>query len=53
MIGLNLHIFDLMTELHLQKGVTLVLVTHDAELAQKAQRQIRLKDGRILSDDKN
>lgn len=44
------HIFDLMTELHLQKGVTLVLVTHDPELAQKAQRQIRLKDGRISDD---
>jgi putative ABC transport system ATP-binding protein len=47
------HIFDLMTELHRQNNVTLVLVTHDQALADKAQRQIRLKDGRVLSDDLN
>jgi putative ABC transport system ATP-binding protein len=47
------HIFDLMTELHRQNNVTLVLVTHDQALADKAQRQIRLKDGRVLSDAKN
>lgn len=47
------HIFDLMTELHRQNNVTLVLVTHDQTLADKAQRQIRLKDGRVLSDKRN
>lgn len=47
------HIFDLMTELHRQNNVTLVLVTHDQTLADKAQRQIRLKDGRVLSDESN
>lgn len=47
------HIFDLMTELHRQNNVTLVLVTHDQSLADKAQRQIRLKDGRVLSDELN
>jgi putative ABC transport system ATP-binding protein len=45
------HIFALMTELHKQNNVTLVLVTHDQLLADKAQRQIRLKDGRVLSDE--
>jgi putative ABC transport system ATP-binding protein len=44
------HIFDLMTELHSKNNVTLMLVTHDQSLAEKAQRQIILKDGRILSD---
>jgi putative ABC transport system ATP-binding protein len=47
------HIFDLMTDLHLKNNVTLVLVTHDQFLARKAQRQIVLKDGRVLSDDKH
>jgi putative ABC transport system ATP-binding protein len=47
------HIFDLMTGLHRQNRVTLVLVTHDQALADKAQRQVILKDGRVLSDDKN
>ena len=46
------HIFDLMTELHKQNNVTLVLVTHDQLLADKAQRQIRLIDGRVLSDER-
>ena len=45
------HIFDLMTDLHKQNNVTLVLVTHDAGLAEKAQRQVILKDGRIISDE--
>jgi putative ABC transport system ATP-binding protein len=46
------HIFDLMTGLHLKNNVTLVLVTHDQNLSQRAQRQIILKDGRVLSDEK-
>ena len=47
------HIFDLMTELHRQNNVTLILVTHDHSLAEMAQRQIILKDGRVLSDTLN
>lgn len=46
------HIFDLMTDLHSKNNVTLILVTHDNFLAGKAQRQIILKDGRVLSDEK-
>jgi len=44
------HILDLMTDLHKQNNVTLVLVTHDIELARMAQRQIVLKDGIVISD---
>ncbi len=47
------HIFELMTELHRKNNVTLILVTHDKALAQKAQRQIILRDGRVLSDELN
>ena len=47
------HIFDLMTELHDRNNVTLVLVTHDINLAEMAHRQVILKDGRVLSDEKN
>jgi putative ABC transport system ATP-binding protein len=46
------HIFDLMTELHRQNHVTLVLVTHDQNLAETAQRQIVMKDGRVVSDER-
>jgi len=44
------HIFELMTDLHEKNDVTLVLVTHDQELAKKAQRQIILKDGKVVGD---
>ena len=47
------HIFDLMSELHRKNKTTLILVTHEAELAQKAERTIRLKDGEIESDGMN
>ncbi len=45
------HIFELMTGLHTKNNVTLVLVTHDIELARLAQRQIVLRDGRVVSDE--
>ncbi|HVQ55899.1 MAG TPA: ABC transporter ATP-binding protein [Pyrinomonadaceae bacterium] len=45
------HILDLMTELHRQHNVTLVLVTHDIQLAKMAQRQIVLRDGTVVSDE--
>ena len=44
------HIFELMTELHKRNNVTLILVTHDQGLAQKAQRQIVLRDGRVVGE---
>jgi putative ABC transport system ATP-binding protein len=44
------HIFELMTGLHKQRSVTLVLVTHDNALAAAAQRQVVLRDGRLVSD---
>jgi len=47
------HIFELMTELHKQRAVTLVLVTHDHALAAEAQRQIVLRDGLVESDEFN
>lgn len=45
------HIFDLMTGLHSKRDVTLVLVTHDPQLAAQAERQIVLRDGRVISDE--
>jgi putative ABC transport system ATP-binding protein len=40
-------VLDLLLSLNRQEGTTLVLVTHDAELANVADRRILLRDGRI------
>ena len=42
-------VLGLIDELH-RDGQTIVLVTHDPEVAQRADRQIRLRDGRIEFD---
>jgi putative ABC transport system ATP-binding protein len=43
-------IIELMLELNRELGTTLVLVTHDLELARLARRTIRLADGTIIED---
>jgi len=43
-------IIDLMVSLNQELGTTLVLVTHDHELAARARRTIRLSDGRVVED---
>lgn len=42
---------DLLFELNEASGTTLVLVTHDQSLAEKCQRIIRLKNGKIFKDE--
>jgi putative ABC transport system ATP-binding protein len=46
-------VLNLMAALNRQHGTTLVLVTHDAALAQSADRQIVLNDGRIVTENDN
>ncbi len=43
-------IIDLFERLNADEGVTLVMVTHDRELASLAQRQVEIVDGLIVRD---
>jgi ABC-type lipoprotein export system ATPase subunit len=43
---------DLLKQLNREEQVTLVLVTHDLDVAGEANRRIRLKDGKVLNDEK-
>ncbi len=42
------HIMDLLMNIHRVRGTTLVLVTHDAELAALADARITMRDGRVV-----
>jgi putative ABC transport system ATP-binding protein len=46
-------IMELLTELNLKRGITIVMVTHDAEMAAYARRIIHFVDGEVASDKTN
>lgn len=41
---------ELLFHMNREKGITLVIVTHDEDLAGKCRRVIEMKDGRIIAD---
>src|SRR6266849_7594131 len=43
---------DLLKRLNSEDRVTIVIVTHDLDIAGQANRQIRLKDGKVLTDER-
>jgi macrolide transport system ATP-binding/permease protein len=44
-------IMQTLTQLNREEGVTIVLVTHEADIAAYADRTVTMRDGRILSDE--
>ena len=44
------HVLDLLNERQREAGTTLVMVTHDPQIAGRADRQIHVRDGLIVAD---
>ncbi len=45
-------IISILTSLHAEQGITLVMITHDASIAHRCQRIVHLKDGQIEREEK-
>ena len=48
----SLEIIGILQGLHQSSGITVIMVTHEDDMAQFAERVIRMRDGRIVSDEK-
>ena len=46
----SVEIISVIQQLNLEKGITVVMVTHEREIAQYCRRLVRLKDGLIVED---
>jgi putative ABC transport system ATP-binding protein len=46
-------ILELLVRLHDEQNMTLLLVTHDMSIAGRASRTVEMKDGRVVSDQRN
>jgi putative ABC transport system ATP-binding protein len=46
-------IIDLISRLNQDRGITVVMVTHEAEMAARAKRLVRFVDGLVASDRRN
>ena len=44
-----LNVFNIFKELSIQQGLSLLIVTHDQDFANKTDRIIEMGDGRIIS----
>jgi len=45
-------VMELLETLHKNNGITLLIATHDREIAGRAQRVVSMRDGKIIGDDK-
>jgi len=45
------HVLELLTDRQRKAGTTLVMVTHDPQIAARADRQIHLRDGLVVADE--
>ena len=43
-------VMDIIQRLHAERGITVVMVTHDEEIGTRAERIVRLRDGLIVNE---
>jgi putative ABC transport system ATP-binding protein len=46
----SLEIMDVLQRLNRERGITIVLITHEPDIAQFTERMVRIRDGRIVDD---
>jgi putative ABC transport system ATP-binding protein len=46
-------LIDLMEQLNRERGVTFLFSTHDAQVIERARRVVRLRDGRVVADERD
>ncbi len=44
---------ELLTRFNVEMGITVIMVTHEADIAQYARRRVRFLDGHIVSDERD
>ena len=44
-------VISILTSLHAEQGITLVVITHDANIARHCQRIINIKDGQVVAEE--
>ncbi len=44
-------IISILTNLHKERNITLIMITHDASVARHCQRVVRIMDGQIIGDE--
>jgi putative ABC transport system ATP-binding protein len=44
-------VISILTSLHAEQGITLVMITHDANIARYCQRTIYIRDGQVVSEE--
>jgi putative ABC transport system ATP-binding protein len=45
-------IISILTSLHAERGITLVMITHDSAIAHRCQRIVHIKDGQVEKDER-
>lgn len=49
----SLEVMEILQDLQARRGITIVLITHDRQVAEYASRIVTLRDGRVIEDRRN